>query len=59
MNQFWLWFMRGAYFRPIHKTPFTGMLGEKKWNDTRKEKTGKNEFETKENGWDDEGEIWD
>ncbi len=55
----WMWFQRGLFISVKDLPPVTGLRGDKKWNDTRVEKTGKGKYETKDNGWNDEDTIYD
>ncbi len=57
MNITWLmWFNRG-FFHKRTKSPISGAHGDKKWSDTYQEKTGKGQYEEKDNGWNDDS-IW-
>ncbi len=54
MNMFWwYWFQRGGLFRSIHKSPLRGHLDSKTWSDSNTIKNGKQDYEERDNGWDD------
>ena len=59
MNQFfYLWLQKGGMFRRVLKQPFTGMIGNKRWNDTGVDKIN-GEIIKSDNHWDDQTIIKD